>query len=594
MSAANENADQPPGDFMGTLTRAFAKPTTHYSLALLLIAIAAIASHTVLSQSLSELDEDSLVINTSGRQRMLSEQTFRLASELVTARSGSEVEELKGQLKSSLDLMRGSHIQLAENARPSAQGAPRNMAIEAAYFDGEPSLDARLRSYFDSLDALVATEPSALSVEQDAYLAVSKAHRDGLLSDLDRVVQIYEGQAQKGLEESEKLHVYLMLATLGLLVILGMFVFRPLIERQLRTAERLRQALDEAEAEASARTKILAAVSHEIRTPLGGVPGIIDQLKRERSPVERERALNLVEDSCEALLDTLDAILKQSRLDECPQGLSQKLFRPRGVANRVAELFRPVARRKALRIEVNATSDRQAIGDSARIQEVLSNLVSNSVKFTQSGSITIFVQEPGDGDLQWTFVVADTGSGMDQKRVDGMFERFGHSADDTLGRAVGTGLGLSITRDLVEAMGGNIEVESELGKGTSFTICVPLEEPIEQTADAATQQGRVVLLIDRASDRVQAEAVAVQCGYSFCDLGLQEASGLSDEGPITIIVDATLLANLSDDIVSASRQILVIGEELGELDPALGEKAVAVSPGHLARSLIEMLEGQSA
>ncbi|MEM6584500.1 MAG: ATP-binding protein [Pseudomonadota bacterium] len=580
---------------MNWLAKALTRPTTLYMLALLLIALAAIASHTVLVQSLSELDEDSLVINTSGRQRMLSEQTFRLASELVAARSVGEAEEIRAQLEASLDLMRSSHIRLAGNARPSAEGVPGELAIEAAYFDGEPSLDQRLRSYFDNLDALIATEPATLSVEQEAYRAIARSHREGLLGDLDRVVQIYEAQAQESLEASESLHVYLMLATLALLVILGMFVFRPMIERQARTAEGLRQARDEARAEVSARTNILAAVSHEIRTPLGGVLGIIDQLKRERSPVERERALNLIEDSCEALLATLDAILQQSRLDEGPERLTQKAFRPRSVANRVVELFRPLARRKALRIEVNATSDRQALGDSARIQQVLANLVSNSVKFTQSGSVTILVKEPGNGDTRWTFVVADTGSGMDQKRIDILFERFGHSADDTLGRTVGAGLGLSITRDLVEGMGGSIEVESELGRGTSFVIRVPLGVPLDDgKKQAAAKKGSVALLIDRASDRVQAEAIAVQCGYGVIDLSAPEAPDLDDAGAITIIVDAPLVETLSNEIVSASDKIVVLGEETRELDRAIADRAVAIPQSHLARSLKGLLEGQSA
>ena len=516
---------------MNWLAKALSRPTTLYVFALLSLALAAIASHTVLVQSLSELDQDSLVINTSGRQRMLSEQTFRLASDLVAAQSAGEAAEIKGQLKSALALMRESHTRLTENARRSAEDASQDLTMESAYFEGEPTLDERLQSYFNNLDTLVATASAALSREHNAYRAVSIAHREGLLNDLDRVVQIYETQAPAKLNSSEDLHVYLMLATLALLVALGIFVFRPLVGRQARTAEGLRKARDEAQAEAAARTNILTAVSHEIRTPLGGVLGIIDQLKRERSSLERERALDLVEDSCEALLVTLDAILQQSRLDQGPEGLTQKPFRPRVVANRVAELFRPVARRKALRVEVNATSDRQALGDPSRIQQVLANLVSNSVKFTQSGAITIFVQEPGDVDTQWTFVVADTGSGMDQNRVDDLFQRFGHSADDTLGRAVGAGLGLSITRELVEAMGGSIEVESELGKGTSFTIRIPLDIPIADVEDAASiPKGCVALRVDRASDRVQAEAVAVQCGYGVLDLSATEAPDPTEIG----------------------------------------------------------------
>ena len=142
--------------------------------------------------------------------------------------------------------------------------------------------------------------------------------------------------------------------------LIGYFGLLQEVTSQKEAERELLEARDNAQAELAARTNILATVSHEIRTPLGGILGIIDQLKRERSSIERERALSLIEDSCEVLLDTLDAILQQARLGESDEGLSQKLFRPRALADRVAELFRPLARRKALMIEVKAKSDREA------------------------------------------------------------------------------------------------------------------------------------------------------------------------------------------------------------------------------------------
>ncbi|MEO1729571.1 MAG: ATP-binding protein [Pseudomonadota bacterium] len=576
---------------MKTLSR----PTALYVVALLTLAFAAIASHTVLVQSLSELDEDSLVINTSGRQRMLSEQTFRLAGELVAAEGAIDAQTIKGQLQTSLSLMRDSHERLASDVDQSPASSSRDIELKAAYFDGPEPLDDKLRAYFASLDTLLETPPEELSFEQEAYQSIAGTHRDGLLNELDGVVRIYEAKAQANLEASERLHVYLMLGMLALLLLEALLVFRPLIRRQVQANEALLSARDEAQAELDARTSILAAVSHEIRTPLGGVLGIIDQLKRERSPVERERALHLVEDSCEVLLDTLDSILRQSRLGQGAEELSEKLFRPAGVANRVAELFRPVARRKALRIDVNATTDRQARGDDARIQQVLANLVSNSVKFTQSGAITIFVQEPTGGSQEWAFVVSDTGAGMDKKGVEGLFEPFGHSSDDTLGRASGAGLGLSITRDLVEAMGGRIEVESELGKGSSFTVIIPLRDP-PQEADASSpslQNGHVALLIDRASDRVQAEAVAAQSGFTVLDLSVDADPELPLPIGLTLIADEALLPHASDDLVRTSERIIILGD--GEAPAAASEsdKAIFVSHNQLARSLSELLKGQS-
>jgi len=596
MTDAKEAHSAIKGSIMDSITRYLSRPTTHYVLALLLLALAAIASHSVLVQSLSELDEDSIVINTSGRQRMLSEQTFRLAGEFVVTTNPGERLALKNQLQSSYELMRESHEGLAGDVRQIANPSSWDDKLASAYFGDNPSLDDRLSAYFTALETVLATDPDALDSSQSAYRSLVRAHRAGLLSDLDSVVQIYEQKAQARLQASENLHINLMFGMLALLLAEALFIFRPLIRRQSETNEGLLEARDEAQAELSARTNILAAVSHEIRTPLGGVLGIIDQLKRERSPTERDRALELVEDSCEALLDTLDAILQQSRLDQGADALSEDLFSPRALAQRVAELFRPVARRKALNIEVSTTTNRKAIGDAARVQQVLANLVSNAVKFTHSGAVTIFVQEPASGSKDWTFVVSDTGAGMDEKRAKAIFDRFGHSADDTLGRAVGAGLGLSITRDLIEAMGGRIEVESELGKGSSFTVLIPLDQPPELVEDVGgkTNNGCVGLLIDRASDRVQAEALAVQSGYAVYDLCVDPEPDTTEAGALIIITDTALLPQLNDDLVSASRQIIVLGDDPQDAPPSMRNKIVFVSHNQLGRSLGDELKRQAA
>lgn len=581
---------------MDAITKTLSRPTTHYVLALLLLALAAVASHSMLVQSLSELREDSVVVNTSGRQRMLSEQTFRLAGQLVAAKRASDHAALQGPLQSSLILMRESHERLSGDVKRTHNHTKSDQALRSAYFGGTPSLDTRLGAYFSALETILAINPNARTSDQGAYDSLVRAHRDGLLRDLDKIVLLYEKKAQARLQASKDLHVSLMFGTLALLLIEAIFVFRPLIHKQAVAKEELLAARDEAQAQLTERSKVLAAVSHEIRTPLSGVLGIIDQLKHERSSVERERALDLVKDSCEALLETLDAILQQSRLGHGADGMSEKRFNPRALAQRVAELFRPMARRKALGIEVSATSDREARGDDARIQQVLANLVSNSVKFTQSGMITIFVQEPAQGSNDWAFVVTDTGTGMDEKRKKGIFEPFGYSAEDTLGRANGAGLGLSITRDIVDAMGGRIEVESELGKGTSITVIVPLSDPPKKARneDTPTINGCVTLLIDRASDQVQVEAVCAQNGYAIYDLRMHIEVDFPVACDLTIIADSALLLEIDDCLVNASRQIIVLGDEAPNAPAAIHAKSVFVSHNQLARALGPLLKGQTA
>ena len=353
-------------------------------------------------------------------------------------------------------------------------------------------------------------------------------------------------------------------------------------------------ARDKAQAELEARTNILAAVSHEIRTPLGGVLGIIDQLKRERSVTERERALELMEDSCQALLDTLDAILQQAQLSNDDGQREVKRFRPSALAQRVAELFRPLARRKAIRIEVGAVCDDQAMGDPARIQQVLANFVSNAVKFTQAGAVTIDVAPPADDEENWVFVVSDTGSGMDQHRLNTIFNPFDTSGKDSLGRSVGAGLGLSIARDLVDAMGGEIEVDSEVGRGTSFTILLPLEAAKDESARHAQDRakGRVFIAMETATKQIQAEAVAAQSGWRVLTSEDNPAGEAKDLHPLIILCDTNSKTGIARELWDSASCIIVTADD-GQgikVNEQAERPVMTISTGAFMRQLPELLD----
>lgn len=565
-------------------------PTTRYVLGLLLIAIAAIASHIVLANSLSELDEDAIIINDSGRQRMLSEQTFRLTGELVAQRESSNVIELKEQLDASLALMRQTHERLAAKVRQTASPSKSDLDLRSAYFGGDPSLDSRLSNYFVALDTLIETSPDALNADMEAYRIIVTTHRNGILNDLDQVVNIYEEKAQSRLLASQDLHGQLMLGLLVLLIFEALFVFRPLIRSQARAHNELREARDKAQSELDARTSVLAAVSHEIRTPLGGVLGIIDQLKREQSPVERERALELIEDSTHALLETLDGILQQTGLSQDAAERHYKKFRPSAVAKRVAELFRPLARRKSIQIELRASSDAEVMGNPGRVQQVLANLVSNSVKFTQSGTVKIEVRPPDTREASWTFVVSDTGPGIDQNRIASIFEPFDTSGSDSLGRSVGAGLGLSITRDIVDAMGGQITFETNPGQGSSFTIELPFAE-VDEDAPKDVQsgvEGNLYVALEKATEQILAEATASKLGWNVLQ---PEDQPETFAGPMMILADSSRLASVPVEWLEASDHIYLISESAvtGAIANENREKTVLLPKENLSGVLQALL-----
>lgn len=375
--------------------------------------------------------------------------------------------------------------------------------------------------------------------------------------------------------------------------LIGFYGILQEITSEKEAQQSLVEARDKAQAELEARTNILATVSHEIRTPLGGILGIIDQLKRERSATERERALELMEDSCQALLDTLDAILQQARLSQDIRQGKARRFRPSAVAQRVAELFRPLARRKAIRIEVDAVSDAQAIGDPGRIQQVLANFVSNAVKFTQAGVVTIDVEPPIAGERDWTFIVSDTGSGMDQNRIDTIFDPFDTSGRDSLGRSVGAGLGLSITRDLVGAMGGQIEVESEVGRGSSFTILLPLEEAEDTPAEIlkGKARGLIFIAIEKATKQIQAEAVATQSGWTVLSDLSEVSEGDNGHMPLVILTDVLSTQRVPQELLETASRIVVLAdtEERPTLSDEVASVFVTVQASNIVRQLPEVL-----
>jgi len=381
--------------------------------------------------------------------------------------------------------------------------------------------------------------------------------------------------------------------------LIGYFGVLKEITNQQIAQRTLQEDHNNARVQLAAQTNLLAVVSHEIRTPLGGVLGVIDQLRRERSARERERALTLIEDSCEVLLDTLDSILQQARIGQDSSNLDVRRFRPSSVAHRVAELFRPLARRKGLRIEVKAASQAEAIGDPARLQQVIANFVSNGVKFTQTGAVKICADEPPDEEGKWAFIVSDTGAGIDQKRLASLFQPFGESSADSLGRTVGAGLGLSITRELVNTLGGEIEFDSELGRGSTFTIRVPFERvrAEEGTATDQSAKGRAILLVERASDRVQIEAVAGQFGLETCDFDPEASTDLVEDELLIVIVDAAKLIELPEEILAACDQIFALGNrEMDALDQRqltkdYEAKIREISSNQIARTLAQSLEG---
>src|SRR5438093_8921347 len=264
----------------------------------------------------------------------------------------------------------------------------------------------------------------------------------------------------------------------------------------------MRDARDLAERVARARSAFLANMSHEIRTPMNAVLGFVELILDTALSVEQRRALELVRSSSEALLMILNDILDYSKIEAEHLELESIPFDISKVVHATASLLAVRAREKHLELLAEVAPDVPRIvrGDPTRLRQVLMNLIGNAIKFTEQGEVVVSVSAAAtNGGVGLRFAVRDTGIGIAPEHIGTGFKEF-TQADSTMTRRYGgTGLGLAISRRLVRLVGGNIEVTSEVGRGSdfSFTLTFLPEMGIPRPgAGVAALGGRRMLLVD--------------------------------------------------------------------------------------------------
>ena len=280
--------------------------------------------------------------------------------------------------------------------------------------------------------------------------------------------------------------------------------------------------LAKARAEEASRAKsmFLANMSHEIRTPLNGVLGMAEVLDGTLVTADHKRMIGTIRSSGESLLNILNDILDLSKIEAGRMELESVPFRLADLAGRVEELHAPRAEEKGLAFEVliGLGAEVPRVGDPHRVQQILHNLVSNAIKFTEKGEVAVKIS--GRAGKPLVIEVRDTGIGMTQPQLARLHDEFSQADSSVTRRFGGTGLGMAITRTLVEMMGGTIQVSSVPDQGTTIQAVLPLpvsegpvHKPPEPNRGPAGLQGvRVLAADDNRTNRAVLEMMLTKCG----------------------------------------------------------------------------------
>ncbi len=350
-----------------------------------------------------------------------------------------------------------------------------------------------------------------------------------------------------------------------------------------RVAQERAQALVQAERHSAVKSQFLATMSHELRTPLHGMLGLTRLVHAHESDPALKRHLELAERSGEHLLNVINDVLDFSKIDAGRVHIEPRPFDLTGLLNDLTALWRVSAADKGieLRVQVDlgepggqagdgaAPGGHRVMGDAARVRQVLHNLLGNAIKFTEHGHVALRVRrDPGSGHV--VMAVEDSGIGIASADLPRVFEAF-HQVDNRLGRRyTGTGLGLTISREISRAMGGDLTCTSAPGRGSTFTLSVPLPPvqdaqpsalapiaetpPPGHTTATPALQGRVLLAEDNPVNALLAEAILQRLGLEVLLVtdGRAAVEAVKKEAPDVVLMDCQMPVM---DGFEATRQI---------------------------------------
>jgi signal transduction histidine kinase/CheY-like chemotaxis protein len=527
------------------------------ALALAIIVAAAFASYVVAAFGRAEAARSAEIAEVLDEAQLALHQLSLATHGIDTDAGYQRRDTVAGEARRAARSLRAARAQMVE-----AQKADR-FCPETAALLAQPALDV-LGGLADS-----------------AALADLLDDRDAVAARLARIARAIDAQAArllpvlKRMKETETAAEFRAFDRLGwyawgalgltLAAVFGtaLFVTEPLIRRLLAEREAAEAERRAAEQASEAKSAFLANMSHEIRTPMNGVLGMAALLRATDLDDKQRGMLEIIDKSGAALIEIINSILDIAKIEAGRMSLRREPFDLAAVCRSVLDLFEGRAEAKGLALRLDLEDDPtgwRRLGDPGAVRQIALNLVSNAVKFTEAGAVTLSLRQGAarpDGGPAALIVVRDDGPGVPEAAQARIFERF-EQADTSITRSHGgTGLGLALVKALSEAMGGGVTLESAPGEGATFAVTLPLavapaEEPdsgrparLAAAPRPATMAGpplRVLVTEDNEINRIVARAMLERAGcvVSIAQDGAEAVRLVAQTRPDLVLMDLSM------------------------------------------------------